>query len=208
MRLTGGLDRGRKLKAPQGLRTRPTSAKVREAIFNILGPTDSPVLDLFAGTGALGLESLSRGAPLAFFVERDGRALGALRRNIKAADLVARTTVIGRDVRQALRFLEAQPLRFGWVFVDPPYAAGLVEPTLLALGRCTGSSSEPAVRPLDPLREAEPVSSGILAPGGVVIVEHDKRHLPPEACGDLVMTDRRFYGDTGVSFFRCHGRLS
>ena len=72
MRLTGGLDRGRRLFVPRGSRTRPTASKVREAIFNILGPPPGPVLDLYAGSGALGLEALSRGAASAVFVERDG----------------------------------------------------------------------------------------------------------------------------------------
>ena len=78
MRLTGGLDRGRRLIAPRGARTRPTASRVREALFNILGPPAGPVLDLYAGTGALGMEALSRGAPQAVFVERDpARAVGA-----------------------------------------------------------------------------------------------------------------------------------
>src|SRR5437868_15443204 len=103
MRLTGGLDRGRRLFVPRGSRTRPTAAKVREAIFNILGPPPGPVLDLFAGTGALGLESLSRGAPSAVFVERDPHALSALRRNLKEPGLDGRATVLGADVRTALK---------------------------------------------------------------------------------------------------------
>ena len=90
MRLTGGLDRGRRLFVPRGSRTRPTAAKVREAIFNILGPPPGPVLDLYAGSGALGLEALSRGATSAVFVERDGAALSALRRNLREAAVETR----------------------------------------------------------------------------------------------------------------------
>src|SRR3954469_17888099 len=106
MRLTGGNERGRRLKAPRGLRTRPTAAKVREAIFNILGPPpDGAVLDLFAGTGSLGIEALSRGAKRAVFVERDRNALVALRSNLREFGIEARATVIGTDVRTALRRL-------------------------------------------------------------------------------------------------------
>src|SRR6185312_14323190 len=97
MRLTGGLDRGRRLFVPRGSRTRPTASKVREAIFNILGPPPGAVLDLYAGSGALGLEALSRGAASAVFVERDG------------------------NVRSALRKLAGGDERFSWVFLDPPY---------------------------------------------------------------------------------------
>lgn len=180
MRVTGGHDRGRKLRAPRGLNTRPTSAKVREAVFNILGPPpDAPVLDLYAGTGALGIECLSRGAPHAFFVEKDGRALAALHRNLKELQLADRATVVGRDARAAIKQLAAAGQRFVWVFADPPYAAGEVEGTLGALG-----------------------GAGVLACGAVIVVEHDKRHEPPTASGEIQLADRRYYGDTGVSFYR------
>jgi 16S rRNA (guanine966-N2)-methyltransferase len=108
MRLTGGLDRGRRLIAPRGARTRPTASRVREALFNILGPPPGPVLDLFAGTGALGMEALSRGAPQAVFVERDTVALSALRRNLREARMEDRGIVVGSDVRAALRRLAVQ----------------------------------------------------------------------------------------------------
>ena len=179
MRLTGGLDRGRRLFVPRGARTRPTAAKVREAIFNILGPPPGPVLDLYAGTGALGLEALSRGAPAAVFVERetgfDGQA-----------------TVMGGDVRSALRRLARDekvagklankfPIKFSWVFLDPPY----IKETEGILGELSGSD--------------------LLTTCAVVIVEHDKRHPSPESVGCLFLTDRRSYGDTELSFYRCSG---
>ena len=106
MRLTGGSDRGRRLRAPRGAQTRPTAAKVREAIFNILGPPpDGSVLDLYAGTGALGLEALSRGARRAVFVERDHQALVVLRRNLRELGLEDRSSVVGAEVCAALRRL-------------------------------------------------------------------------------------------------------
>lgn len=180
MRLTGGLERGRKLRAPRGAATRPTGAKVREAVFNILGPPeDTRVLDLFAGTGALGIEALSRGAANATFVERDRRALEALHRNLRELGLAQRARVVAGSVTAALRQLAAEGERFGWVFLDPPYAAGEVEPVLALL---SGQS--------------------LLESGAVIIVEHDKRHVPPEAVGTIHLTDRRYYGDTGVSFYR------
>jgi len=186
MRLTGGLDRGRKLRAPRGATTRPTGAKVREAIFNILGPaSEGPVLDVFAGTGALGIEALSRGAASAYFVERDGRALQALHRNLKELALVSRARVVGTDGYAALRQLSAEGVRFGWVFIDPPYAAGVVTSVLEVLS-----------------------GGNLLASGGIIIVEHDKRNVPPDSVCDIHLTDRRFYGDTGVSFYRSETGLS
>jgi 16S rRNA (guanine(966)-N(2))-methyltransferase RsmD len=186
MRLTGGLDRGRKLRAPKGATTRPTGAKVREAIFNILGPPpEHPVLDVFAGTGALGIEALSRGATSAFFVERDGRALHALHRNLKELGVATRARVVGTEAHAALRQLSTEGLRFGWVFIDPPYAAGIVTSVLELLA-----------------------GDNLLASGGMITVEHDKRHVPPDSVGSLHLTDRRYYGDTGVSFYRSETGLS
>jgi 16S rRNA (guanine966-N2)-methyltransferase len=159
---------------------------VREAIFNILGPLPpSPVLDLFAGTGALGIEALSRGASRATFVERDHRALSALHRNLKSFDLAARARVMDSSVEMALhRLSEEETDRFAWVFVDPPYAAGVVEDVLSLLS-----------------------DGRILDSGAVVIVEHDRHNIPPDRVGVLEMVDRRFYGDTGLSFYRCEREL-
>jgi 16S rRNA (guanine966-N2)-methyltransferase len=183
MRLTGGADRGRKLRAPRGNGTRPTASRVREAIFNILGPVpDAAVLDLYAGTGALGLEALSRGAPKVVFVERDARALAALSRNLRELGLHERAVVMGAKVQAALAKLAEGDERFGWVFVDPPYANGEAPQTLEALA-----------------------GSGVLAPCAVVVFEHDKRRVPPDSAGGLYLADRRFYGDTGVSFYRATG---
>jgi 16S rRNA (guanine966-N2)-methyltransferase len=183
MRLTGGADRGRKLRAPRGNGTRPTASRVREAIFNILGPApDAPVLDLYAGTGALGLEALSRGAPKVVFVERDQRALASLSRNLRELGLSDRAVIVGGKVQAALARLADGPDRFAWVFVDPPYASGEAQQTLEALA-----------------------GSGVLAPGAVVMFEHDKRRVPPDSAGALYLCDRRFYGDTGVSFYRVTG---
>lgn len=188
MRVTAGSDRGRKLRAPRGATTRPTGAKVREAIFNILGPPPPhPVLDLFAGTGSLGIEALSRGAVAADFVERDARALGILHRNLRELGFSGRARVIGASVLGALQSMAgaAEGRVFGWVFVDPPYA------------------SDEAERVLSMLAGGE-----LLADGAVIIVEHGRRHLPAEVLGTLVMTDRRFYGDTGVSFYRLQRGLA
>ena len=163
MRLTGGSDRGRRIKAPRGPRTRPTAAKIREAIFNILGPPpDGAVLDLFAGTGALGLEALSRGARRVVFVERERQALSVLRQNLRELGVESRSTVIAADVRTGIRRLAASISkedrfsedRFSWVFMDPPYA----------------KETEAIL--------AELSDRDLLAGCAVVIVEHDKRHRP------------------------------
>jgi 16S rRNA (guanine966-N2)-methyltransferase len=182
MRLTGGLDRGRRLIAPRGAQTRPTAARVREAIFNILGPApEGSVLDLYAGTGALGLEALSRGASQAVFIEREHAPLLALRRNIKELGFEGRASIVASDVRTGLRRLAGKGNRFSWIFLDPPYVKEM-----------TGVLAE--------------LSGGdLLTPCAVVVLEHDKRNAPPESVGRLFLTDRRQYGDTELSFYRCSG---
>lgn len=195
MRLTGGSDRGRRLKAPRGLRTRPTAAKIREAIFNILGPPpEGAVLDLFAGTGALGLEALSRGAKKVVFVERDRHALAVLRHNLRDLGFESRSTVIGADVGTGIRRLAAaiaspnvdSEQRFSWVFMDPPYANDDAAHASSTVAGILGELSE----------------RDLLAGCAVVIAEHDKRHRPPASIGGLFLTDRREYGDTELSFYR------
>ncbi|MES1205296.1 MAG: 16S rRNA (guanine(966)-N(2))-methyltransferase RsmD [Pseudomonadota bacterium] len=187
MRLTGGSDRGRRLKAPRGSGTRPTAAKIREAIFNILGPPpDGAVLDLFAGTGSLGLEALSRGARSVVFIERDRHALSALRQNLRELGVENRSSVIATDACTGLRRLAgsisrndpSSEGRFSWVFMDPPYATEAADVL------------------------AELADKDLLAGCAVVIVEHDRRHRPPASIGGLFLTDRREYGETELSFYR------
>jgi len=142
------------------------------------------VLDLYAGTGALGLEALSRGAPQAVFVEKDPGALSALKRNLRETKMDDRGVIMGADVRAALRRLATQRDQFGpfsWVFLDPPY----VRETEGLLGELCG---------LD-----------VLSNCAVVVVEHDRRHRPAERVGCLFLTDRRTYGDTELSFYRSSG---
>jgi 16S rRNA (guanine966-N2)-methyltransferase len=117
VRVVAGEFKGRRLAAPRGTRTRPTADKVREALFSMLGDVEGArVLDLYAGSGALGIEALSRGAASAMFVERDPRAVAAIERNLAAIGVEA--TVLRRDVP---RFLAAEDGAFDLVFCDPPY---------------------------------------------------------------------------------------
>ena len=177
MRIVGGSLGGRVLRAPAGRDTRPTSEKVREALFNILGSVEGDhVLDLFAGSGALGIEALSRGAAHVTFVDGGKPALTAVRANLAQLGIGDRAEVIAGDaVAAAARLVPKQPWRV--VFVDPPYASELAQKSVLAL----------------PLER--------LAPDAVVVIEHDRRNAPPDALGSLLRTDQRRYGDTMISFF-------
>ncbi len=180
MRIVAGEFRGRRLVAPRGTATRPTSDRVRESLFSILGPLDGEaVLDLFAGTGALGVEALSRGAASVVAVECDRSAVRAIRTNADALDLGDRLRVVARGWREGLRAEAEAGRRFDLVLVDPPYD---LMPTLtLDLG---------------------PAIAAVLAPGGVVVLEHARgammgvRGLPDIAVSRE--TTRR-YGDTEIT---------
>lgn len=178
MRIVGGSLGGRVLRAPAGAATRPTSEKVRQAIFNILPPCDgAEVLDVFAGSGALGIEALSRGAAHATFFETAKPALAAVRANLAELALEDRATVLAGDaVGLAARHQSAAPWRL--VFVDPPYRSDLAVRAVLALPPAN------------------------LAPQAVIVIEHDRRNAPPDELGSLLRTDERRYGDTLVSFYR------
>jgi 16S rRNA (guanine(966)-N(2))-methyltransferase RsmD len=175
VRIVAGSARGRPLAAPRGARTRPTADKVRAAIFNLLGQffDGGEVLDLFAGTGAMALEALSRGCSRAVCVEGNGRAAEAIRRNAEACGLADRVEIRRQPVEAALRGLPAAA--FSLVFVDPPYAEG-PEAALAAL-------------------------SSLVSPGGSVVAEHDRRRAPSDRYGALRLVDRRSYGSTTVSIY-------
>src|SRR5262245_16606522 len=181
MRIIAGVLGGRRLHAPRGRATRPTADRVREALFSILGvpqPREGArfrALDLFAGSGALGLEAVSRGADEAVLIDEDREAAEAAERNVHELGLAGRVRVLRREVGEALRALDGA---FDWVFVDPPYEGGALDRALRLLS-----------------------SSGALAPGGVAVAEHAAAAPPDERYGALVRDDLRRYGDTGLSFY-------
>lgn len=182
MRVVGGRFRGRPLAAPKGHATRPTSDRVRESLFNILthGLEDfeiegARVLDLFAGTGALGIEALSRGASWCLLVEDSAEARGCIRENIEALGLTGVTKVWRRDATKLGQAAPMQP--FQLVFADPPYGKGLGELALTAA-----------------------VEGGWLSPGAVCVLEE---HADTEvALPGLRLESERTYGDTRLHFLR------
>ena len=179
MRIIGGEFRGRKLLAVRGVKTRPTSDRIREAIFNILSSKvrDAVVLDLFAGTGALGLEALSRGAHNAIFIESDKNSLSVIRRNVAAIGLEEQATIIKWDIQKNLGCLVVFAGRVNLVFMDPPYAGNLIEPTLSHLH-----------------------TSGCLQPGALIIIEHSAKEVFCVDQNPYHLEDQRTYGKTLVSF--------
>lgn len=175
LRVSGGEARGRRLKAPKNIR--PTQGLVKQAIFNMVGPgiEGANVLDLFAGSGALGIEALSRGAVSVTFVDRQERGLAILRQNLDALGLKARAHVVRSDV---VRWLEASPDSLkaaGYVFLDPPYDDVILDRALRVIDREVS--------------------------GATVMAEHSRRQQLPELTRLKIDRQRR-YGDTVVTVFK------
>lgn len=183
MRIVGGSLRRRRLVAPEGQSTRPTSDQARQALFNVLehapwskGLNGARVLDLFAGSGALGLEALSRGAASCQFIDNSRQAVKAIAANIESLDLAGVARLRATDTRAYLNGAPAEP--FDLIFLDPPYGRGLAEPALAAL-----------------------TAPGWLAPGALVVVETaagEALTAPP----GLAIVDGRRWGAAEVRFIR------
>jgi 16S rRNA (guanine966-N2)-methyltransferase len=184
MRITGGTYRSRALRAPKGAATRPTTDRVREALFGILVSagevTGARVLDLYAGTGALALEALSRGAATAVLVESAREAIAALRSNVAALGLEDRAQIVAGDVAQVVRRV-ARSGPFDLVLADPPWA--MVD----------DGDATVAISAL--------VQAGGIGQDSRVVLEHSARTAPPEVDG-LVRLDTRRYGDTALTFYK------
>ncbi|MEE9543657.1 MAG: 16S rRNA (guanine(966)-N(2))-methyltransferase RsmD [Thermodesulfobacteriota bacterium] len=187
MRVVGGELKGRKLKTFKGSAIRPTTDKVREAVFNILSPL-LPVtraLDLYAGTGAMGIEALSRGVKELFFVDTSPRAVSVIKDNLETLGLDSKTRVYKKDVKSAINSFSENGVLFDLIFIDPPYEAGLLMGTL---GLIAGKND----------------SDSILNPGGVIVTESSKRDpIDKESVPkSLELIDSRRYGDNQINIFR------
>jgi 16S rRNA (guanine966-N2)-methyltransferase len=178
MRVITGSARGRRLKELEGMETRPTTDRVKEGLFSIIQfeIEGRRVLDLFAGTGQLGIECLSRGAASAVFVDRRSDALKLIRENLKTTDLSDRASVISGD---ALEFLKSRRERFDLIFLDPPYGAGLLEPALEQI-----------------------VRFDILSPHGIIVAEHPSETVLPPLPAPYRVHRAYRYGKIGVTVCR------
>ena len=179
MRVIAGALGGRRLTAPPGRMTRPSSDRVREALFMALEPLIGlHVVDLFAGSGALGIEALSRGATHVDFVEHDARARRVLQANLATLGLEERATVWPIELPHGLSRLGSSLARAGLVLADPPYGGALARGTLERLG-----------------------APGALTPGTRVVVEHHAKDGLPDRSGALARVRERRYGETSVSTY-------
>ena len=181
LRIIAGRSKGRILESIKGRNTRPTSDKVKEAIFNIIQSwiSDSLVLDLFAGTGNLGLEALSRGASRVIFIDKDINAVKTIRKNCYNLGYQEQVEIYRNDAARGLTELSKRDILFDIVFMDPPYAKGYEESLLQLI-----------------------YEANILHNDSIVIVEHDSKTILPDRIAELCRYDFRKYGGTGVSFYR------
>jgi 16S rRNA (guanine966-N2)-methyltransferase len=180
MRVIGGNAKGRRLRVPRGQTLRPTSDRVKEALFNILPHDLSGIklLELFAGTGNVSIEAISRGAAEAILIDWSDRSGKVIRENLRRLDFTDRATVRIAPVSRALRSLARQGESFDMIFLDPPYQRNWVTACLEAIAR-----------------------ENLLRASGTLVVEHSAREQPETEYGSLILKDQRKYGDTWLSFF-------
>ncbi len=186
MRIIAGTYRSRPLKTLPGMDVRPTSDRLRETLFNVLAAAsggnveDTVWLDVFAGTGAVGIEALSRGARQVYFVESGKKSAALIRENLRSLKIEEGFEVVEREAATALKLLDAEAVRCDYCFIDPPYKMhGAYEQSLGFLSQ-----------------------SQLLRPDSVVIAEHDVRFDPGERFGALVRFRKLEQGDSGLSFYR------
>ena len=182
MRVIAGKFRSRTLRSLKGQALRPTSDRLRETLFNILGQTvqGAVFIDLYAGTGAVGIEALSRGARSAIFVEQHTPASALIGRNLESLEIGREAEILSMDVVKGLARLEARHVHAEFIFLDPPYAADKeYENALEFLGE-----------------------SSLVAPGGLIIAEHLNKRTLPERIGELELVRVVAQGDAALSFYR------
>jgi 16S rRNA (guanine(966)-N(2))-methyltransferase RsmD len=194
MRIVAGRFRSRRLKAVGSLALRPTSDQLRETLFNVLGAdvSGSTFIDCYAGTGAVGIEALSRSARRVMFIEKDRRTSTLLRANLALLGVepihtqggVTETEILAMDAAHGLLKLSQRNLRADFLFADPPYDD--VDLCVAGIERASNVKN----------------NSHLLAPGALVVIEHRSRKVLPEALGSLMKTRILKQGDSSLSFFR------
>lgn len=181
MRIVAGTAKGTRLKMVPGNHVRPTSDRVKESLFSILGPffTGGWVLDLFAGTGSLGLEALSRGMERGFFIDQSRTSCKTIRDNVNLCKMQDQVEVYCQNARVALNRLAQRKLKFDLVFLDPPYDQPLLIPSIEQIAK-----------------------SKLLADEGLIVAEHQSRRELPEVIETLTAYRRLNYGETAITLYR------
>ncbi|GEN34154.1 MULTISPECIES: 16S rRNA (guanine(966)-N(2))-methyltransferase RsmD [Aneurinibacillus] len=184
MRVVSGSKKGHPLQAVPGKGTRPTVDKVKESIFNIIGPyfDGGLVLDLYAGTGGLGIEALSRGAEKCIFVDANRKAVGVILQNLDSTGLRGQAEVYRNDADRALNALKKRGIAFDIVFLDPPYAEQKIESQVAIMA-----------------------DHGLLVPDAMIVAEHDAGDKLREQIGSVVKVRETTYGQTTITIYQNEG---
>jgi 16S rRNA (guanine(966)-N(2))-methyltransferase RsmD len=186
LRVISGTAKGHKLKTLKSNLTRPTSDRVKESLFNIIAGyvIDADVLDLFAGTGNLGIEALSRGAASAVFVDKSRDCFEIIKDNLTHTKLADRAEILTTDTEAALERFAVEAKRFDLVFLDPPYGKNLAVESLNIIGK-----------------------NVIIKNNGLIVAEHDIDDELPETVGEIKLVRKQKYRDTVLSFYKKEGTL-
>lgn len=181
LRVISGKIRGLKLDTPKNQDVRPTTDRVKESLFNIINPyiRQSNILDLFAGTGSLGIECLSRGAKNCVFVDKSRDSINIVRSNVKKARVENESTILNIDFKGALKRLSVQNQKFDVIFMDPPYYENMF---------------------IDCLKNIDELN--LLCEDGIIVVEHDTKDLFEDKVGRLEKTRDKKYGNTTLTFYK------
>ncbi|PIU41958.1 MAG: 16S rRNA (guanine(966)-N(2))-methyltransferase RsmD [Candidatus Omnitrophica bacterium CG07_land_8_20_14_0_80_42_15] len=181
MRIVAGKYKSRLIEMPKGVKIRPTKDMVREAVFNVLGTLciDSRVLDLYSGSGAIGIEALSRGAAEVSFVDNNQRCVETIRKNLNNLGIEDNINIYRADVFTSIRQFGKTGDFFSLIFMDPPYYGDMIEKTLITINKY-----------------------GIIHNSGVIISEHFKKDEAPKTVGSLQLVRQNSYGNTIVSFYK------
>jgi 16S rRNA (guanine(966)-N(2))-methyltransferase RsmD len=186
MRVVSGSCKGRALKAVPGMTTRPTTDKVKEAIFNMIGPyfDGGSGIDLFGGSGGLGIEALSRGLDHMIFVDRDGKAIQTIKTNLEICEFGERAEVYRNDAERALKAVKKRELVFDLVFLDPPYKAQKLKALIELVGE-----------------------QQLLSKTGTIVAEHDNDVKLPDQIGSFLKEKFEVYGITAISIYRYNNQM-
>jgi 16S rRNA (guanine(966)-N(2))-methyltransferase RsmD len=181
LRVISGVAGGLRLKTLEGLKTRPTADRIKESLFNIINSqiSGADILDLFAGSGALGIESLSRGARFAAFIDNNKESIAIIKENLAYTKLIEHAEVYFAEFGSVLKKLQTEKKRFDIIFLDPPYGKGFEFKAMDEIMR------------LDILKE-----------DGIVVLENEQKDTLPIEISGMIQTDIRRYGRTAVSFYR------
>lgn len=181
MRVVSGIRKGKILKAVPGSSTRPTTDKVKEAIFNIIGPyfESGLGLDLFAGSGGLGIEALSRGADKVIFVDKDGKAIQTIHENVSSCMFEEQAEIYRNDAERALKAIKKRELVFDFIFLDPPY------------------KKQQLIKLLDTVNNED-----LLSATGTIVCEHGSEIQLPDSVGNLVVKKTEKYGIIAITIYK------